>query len=448
MVAIGSVPLTLVGNSGKTNGAHPMGSAKVAAQTRGEFEPTEAHVRIGPASLKVNASTPLSAGGWVSVAGYRFFLRGDVDLKNLFRLEAALGLPAARPAAEGDAKLDVSISGAWRGLSAPTAFGTAQLHNVRAETRGLNIPIEISSATVVLAPDAFSLRKLSAQTGSTHWSGSVTAPRHCAPACMFQFDLTADQLSSKDLAAWFTPQAAVRPWYRILSSSDQVGPSPFRALEAQGRLQVAQFTLKKLVASQLSTQIGIHRGRIVLAGLHGQVMQGAHQGNWTIDTTVQPPLWHGTGALQNISLATLTPLMNDPWISGSADGSFDLETSGEGFADMLSHADGRLQFVMRNGRFNHVQMSSAESALPVHRFAGDLRVKKGVWELSGGRLESRDGMYRVTGTASPAEGLNFNFTRDDEQSWNLTGTLAKPHVARANQEISRTDAAAKSAIKP
>jgi hypothetical protein len=447
VVAIGSIPLTLVGNSGKTNGAHPVASTKATIQTKGEIEPPEAHIRIGPASLKVNASTPLSTGGWVSAAGYRFFLRGDVDLKNLFRLEVTLGLPAARPAAEGDAKLDVSISGAWRGLIAPTAFGTAQLRNVRAETRGLNVPIEISSATVVLAPDAFSLQKLSAQTGNTHWSGSVTAPRHCAPACMFQFDLTADQLSSKDLDAWFTPQAATRPWYRILSSSDQVGPSPLRALEAQGRLQVAQFTLKKLLASQLTAQIAIHRGKVVIAGLHAQLMQGTHQGNWTIDTTVHPPVWHGIGALQNISLATLTPLMNDPWIAGTADGSFDLETSGEDFSDSLSHADGRLQFVMRNGRFNHVQISSADGALPVHRFTGDLRVKNGVWELSGGRLESRDGMYRVTGTASPAEGLNFNFTRDDEQSWNLTGTLAKPHVVRANQEISK-DAAAKPTIKP
>jgi AsmA protein len=448
VVAIGSVPLTLVGNSGKTNRVQPMASAKTTAQSKGDFESAEAHVRIGPASLKVNASAPLSAGGWVSAAGYRFFLRGDVDLKNLFRLEATLGLPAARPAAEGDAKLDVSISGAWRGLNAPTAFGTAQLHNIRAETRGLNVPIEISSATVVLAPDAFSLQKLSAQTGSTHWSGSVTAPRRCAPACLFQFDLTADQLSSKDLAAWFTPRAATRPWYRILSSSDQVGPSPLRSLEAQGRLQVGQLTLRKLLAGQVTTQIAIHRGKVVLAGLHGQLMQGTHQGNWTIDTTVQPPLWHGIGAFQNISLATLTPLMNDPWIAGSADASFELETSGEDFSDLLSHADGQMQFVMRNGRFNHVQISSADGALPVHRFAGDLRVKKGVWELSGGRLESRDGMYQVTGTASPAEGLNFNFTRDDEQSWNLTGTIAKPHVARANQEISRTDAAAKSALKP
>ena len=452
VVAIGDISLALIGDSKccKSGRSAVITRAKASMQdSKGkEAEPVEAHLRIGPASLKVNASAPLLAGGWISAAGYRFFLRGDVELKDLFRLENTLGLPAARPAAEGEAKLDVSISGAWRGLAAPTAFGTAQLRNVRAETRGLNTPIEISSASVLLAADAFSVQKLSVQTGSTHWSGSVTAPRHCAPACVFQFDLTADQLSTADLAAWFMPHPAKRPWYRILSSTDQQGPSPLLALQAHGSLHVAHLGLRKLLATQVATQLVVDRGKIALTDLRGQLLQGTHQGNWTIDTTVQPLQCHGTGTLQNISLGQLVPLMNDAWIAGSGDGDFDLETSGENFADLLAHSEGRLQFVMRNGRFTHVQISSAEGPLPVHLFTGDLRVKKGVWELSGGRLESRDGIYRVSGTASAAEGLDVMFTRDDEQSWNLTGTLSKPHVAPANQEISRTEANTKAEIKP
>ncbi|MFZ3265972.1 MAG: AsmA family protein [Terriglobales bacterium] len=451
VVAIGNIPLALIGDSRCCKAARSAqtASARISAQgTDGkEPEPVEAHLRVGPVALKVNASAPLNAGGWISAGGYRFFLRGDVELKNLFRLEHTLGLPAARPAAEGDAKLDVSISGTWHGLAAPTAFGTAQLRNVRAETRGLNAPIEISSATVLLAADAFSLQKLSAQTGSTHWSGSVTAPRHCAPACLFQFDLTADQFSTGDLVEWFTPHPAKRPWYRILSSTDQQGPSPLLALQAQGSLHVGHLGLKKLLATQVSTQLAVDRGKIALTALHGQLLQGIHQGNWTIDTTALPPRYHGTGALQNISLGQLVALMNEAWIAGSGDGSFELETSGGNFGDLLAHADGKLNFVMRNGRLNHVQISSAEGPLPVHRFTGDLRLKKGVWELSGGRLESRDGIYRVSGTDSPTAGLDVMLTRDDDQSWNLTGTLTKPHVAPVNQEISRTPANTKSESK-
>jgi len=85
----------------------------------------------------------LNAGGWISSSGYNFFLRGDLDLKNLFRLEDAFGVPALRPAAEGSAKLDISISGPWQGLASPSAFGTAQLKNVRAETRGLIVRLKL-----------------------------------------------------------------------------------------------------------------------------------------------------------------------------------------------------------------------------------------------------------------------------------------------------------------
>ena len=135
-------------------------------------------------------------------------------------------MPAIQPAAEGSAKLDMSLAGPWQGLAPPNALGTAQLKNVRAETRGLNTPLEITAATVTLGPELTTIDKLSARTGDTHWSGSVRLHRHCAPNCRYEFDLAADRLSASDLAEWLAPHASKRPWYRILSSGDQAGPSP------------------------------------------------------------------------------------------------------------------------------------------------------------------------------------------------------------------------------
>ena len=242
-VAFGTIPLALVSRtiSQAAKHAHPR------TKEEKDQEPAETHLRIGPVALSMNASAPVNAGGWVSAAGYRFFLLGDMELKDLFRLENVLALPVTRPPAEGSAKLDVSVSGPWRGFAAPATLGTAQLRNVRAAMRGLNTPIEISSAAITLAPDAVLMQKISARTGSTHWSGGVTAPRHCAPTgivpgsvpgslpnCVFQFDLTADQLSIGDLAEWFTPHPAKRPWYRILNSNSNqpLGPSPLLAIQA------------------------------------------------------------------------------------------------------------------------------------------------------------------------------------------------------------------------
>ncbi len=451
-VAFDTIPLTLVApDSPRTRVAHPRSKEK-------EQEPAEPHLRVGPVTLAMSTSAPMNAGGWMSAAGYRFFLRGDMELKDLFRLENVLGLPMARPAAEGAARLDVSVSGLWQGFAAPAALGTAQLRNVRAEMRGLNTPIEIGSATMSLTPDAVRVDKISARTGSTHWSGGVTAPRPCAvPTCIFQFDLTADQFSAGDLAEWFTPHPAKRPWYRILNSNSNelTGPSPLLAIQAHGSLRVDRFGLKKLLATGITAQVDVDRGKITLTALRGQLLQGSHRGNWTIDVSNRdasahdpsPPLrYHGTGALQNISLAQLSTLMNDAWITGTADGNFELEGSEDGFRDLLARSNGKLQFVMRNGSLPHLEIPGSPTPLPVHRFFGNLRLKQGVWELSAGRLESRDGIYQLRGTASPASGFDFVLTRGDERSWAIAGTLAKPRVV-SRTESHRTAASAKT-VKP
>lgn len=451
-VTFSSIPLVVADarccNHGHSRATLPSQVANQGAVTK-EAEPIEAHLRIGPTALQVNASAPVNTGGWVSAAGYRFYLRGDTELKNLFRLETALGLPAVRPAAEGFAKLDVSVSGAWQGLAPPNALGTAQLRNVRAETRGFNSPIEIASATVLLGPDKFSVQKLSAQTGTTHWSGSVTAPRRCAPACMYQFDLAADQLSAQDLAEWLTPHTAKRPWYRILSSNDLQGPSPLRALQAHGTLHVARLDLKKVSVTQVATHLDLERAKLVLTDLRAQLLHGTHQGNWTIDASSPPLHYHGAGTLQNIALAQVATVMGDDWIRGSADATFDLETAGGSFPDLLATSKGSLQFVMRSGSLTHVELPESEGPLPVHRFTGSLRLKENSWQLIGGKLESRDGFYQVSGTAGPDSGLDFVLTRGDDQSWNLTGTLSRLTIAPASPtEISREETPAKTEAKP
>jgi AsmA family len=437
-VDLGTIPLTLLNaESLAAKISHPRTTEQK------EQEPAEPHLRIGPVALALNATAPVNAGGWVSTAGYRFFLRGDVELKNLFRLENVLGLPAARPAAEGDAQLDVSVSGPWQGFALPVALGTAQLRNVRAEMHSLNTPIEIGSASVSLTPDAVLFQKIAAHTGNTHWSGAVTAPRHCVvPNCAFQFDLTADQLSTGDLFEWFAPHPAKRPWYRILSS-DQPRGNPLLAIQARGNLHVGRFGFKEMVATQVVSQVEVDRGKITLTALRGQLLQGTHEGTWVMDVSgYDPPKqsirYHGSGMLQNISMEQVGILLSDAWVAGTADGKFELDGSGDSFGELLASSEGKLQFVLRNGMLAHVEIPGSVGPLRVHRFAGDLRLTNTVWQLSAGKLEARDGIYAASGTASPAKGLDFVLTHSDKRSWTLTGTLAKPLVAPANPTEANT----------
>ena len=438
-ITLGNIPLSLVGSS--TSQRKP---GKASSKDSGQ-EPDEPHLRIGTVELSVAGSVPVIASGWVSTSGYRFLLRGDATVRNLYRLKNMLGLSGFSPAAEGLANVNFNVFGPWRGFAAPTVLGSAQLRNVRAEMRGFNAPIEITAATMTLAPDAVSMQKISAQTGSTHWNGSITAPRPClAPTCVFQFDLAADQLSTGDFVDWFAPRAAKRPWYRLLISTDQSGISPLLTVQARGSLRIGHLQLKQVLASQVATQMELDRGKIRLTNLRAQLLQGTHQGNWAIYVSTQPPTYQAAGTLQNISLAQVGALWNDARVSGTADAKFNWTGTGNSFADLLDHTIGKFQFIMKNGSLMHLDATGSARPFAVHRFTGDLQLEKGNWELSAGKLESRDGIYQVSGTASSDSRLKFLLTRSDEQSWSLTGTLAEPRLERING----TEGEAKIAAQP
>ena len=286
---LGDVPLALSNDSP----TRLRSSAARSTQSEGET-----HLRVGPFPLAMGGSSPALAEGSISASGYRFSLRGDTDVKNLYLLSSTLGVQGFRPVAEGTARVDVNVSGAWQGFLAPELQGTAQLHNVRTGMRGLNPTIDIASAMIRLSPESVSVEKLSAQTDDTHWTGTVKAPRHCPPTgCAFAFDLSADRLSSSDLSEWFTPRPVKRPWYQILSSTEPSGVSPLLALQAHGPLHINRLILKKVEGSQISTQVELDRGRITLDQLRGRIFDGDHRGNWVIDASVQPPHMQVKGAV-------------------------------------------------------------------------------------------------------------------------------------------------------
>ena len=100
-----------------------------------------------------------------------------------------------RPAAIGEARISLRVGGGWAGFAAAAVTGTAQLHAVRARVRGLNEPVEISSASLELLPASTEVRKLTASVAGNTWRGSLTVPRQCEKpqACPIRVDLHTDE---------------------------------------------------------------------------------------------------------------------------------------------------------------------------------------------------------------------------------------------------------------
>jgi AsmA family len=200
--------------------------------------------------------------------------------------------------------------------------------------------------------------------------------------------------------------------------------------------------MKKVAATDVTSMVELDRGKITLTGLQGQTLDGTHRGDWLIDASSQPLRYQCKGTLQGVSLAQASALTSDAWVTGTADGKYDLASTGNTIADLVAHAEGDLQFSMQNGTLKNIELSGGVKPFPVHRFSGHLKMKKGGWELRAGKLESRDGIYQVSGSASPSGILDLVLVRGDEQKWNVTGTLAKPRVAPGNRTEART------AVKP
>jgi len=72
------------------------------------------------------------------------------------------------------------------------------------------------------------------------------------------------------------------------------------------------------------------------------------------------------------------------------------------FAELMGHAEGDIQFTLRNGTLPHNRIARRREPFSVRAFAGSAKAKNGNWKLSAGKLESRDGIYQVSGTASPS----------------------------------------------
>ncbi len=204
----------------------------------------ETVVEAGPFHLALGKPGEVSVQGLLSHSGYSFAVRGDARVERLLQAARTVGLAAPQPAADGEARLDLRIAGVWAGFPAPTAVGSVQLRSVEAQVKGLNAPLQIAGANLLLSPDKVSVQRLDASLAGTSWRGSLTVPRHCVSvaACPLQFDLRADTITTEKLGQLVHPNPFSRPWYRFFAPAATPGVPYLAAAHASGKLSVAHLS--------------------------------------------------------------------------------------------------------------------------------------------------------------------------------------------------------------
>jgi AsmA-like protein len=390
------------------------------------------------------------ARGWLGLSGYRIALLGEAEVGRTLRIAKLFGLPALAAAADGQAQVDLQIAGTWHGwmertragfsnLPQPQVTGTAKLHSVRVELRGVEEPIEISSANLQLLPDKVRVTKLTANAAHALWTGSLELPRGCGTpaACTVSFDLSTSQLNLSEVAQWVSPRPKPRPWYRLPAGNDQPGPTFFTSLHADGSVTANRLLLRGLTTSHVSADVSLDAGKLQLSDLRGELLGGKHRGEWEADFSVRPAVYTGSGTVTGIALRQLATAMHDEWIAGTASGSYQITASGAASSDFWNSAEGIVQFDVRDGMFPHLLLVDDGDPLKVDRLQGRAHLKEGKIETKEAWLDSPAGKFQVSGTASLTRELDLKFTTKPDttggaKTYAIGGTVAEPrmtHVA-------------------
>jgi hypothetical protein len=399
-------------------------------------------VEFGPFPVAIGRAVAPTARGWVNRSGYTLAIAGEAEIAKALRVARMFGLPALQPAAEGTAQVDLQIAGSWAGRShgtasgftGPQVTGTAKLRNVHITVRGVGGPVEITSADMQLLPAEVRVGKLNAKAGDTLWTGSLEMPRGCGTpgACQVHFVLNANQIALDELNDWVSPSALERPWYRVLESSAQAGPSFLASVRASGQVSTDRLQVQSLAATRVSAKVSLDGGKLQISELHADFLGGKHRGEWQADFREQPEVCSGSGSFTGVSLANLADAVKDEGIAGAANASY--EVKGSCSSEFWQSAEGTLQFAIRDGTLPRVALAEDAEEFRFTRFAGQARLHAGKIEMKDAKLDSADGKFQLSGTASVTGELGLRLARTPNGAaalgYTITGTLAEPRVIR------------------
>jgi uncharacterized protein involved in outer membrane biogenesis len=388
-------------------------------------------VTLNPFRLSLGHTVPLVLQGHFSHDFYDFELKGEAQLQKLLQAARIAGIPTLQTAAEGSAKLDVRISGAWARFAPAEITGKAHLRSVQSRIRVLDEPFDIVAADLMLSPGQTQINNLTAIMAGTSWRGSLTLPRPCGTmtACAIRFDLHGDQIAGDHWSPLLFPKALREPWYRFGSSSVRAGSPVLLALNADGNISADRVVLHGIIANKVSARVLMQDGKLEVKDLRADLLGGRHFGGGRVDFTSQPPRYTINGALDRVALGQLATATDNAWITGLANATYRVDASGRTVGELFASAAGTLQIEVRNGLLRNIVLSEGDGPLQMRHLAANMVLREGKFEIREGDLETEGAQYQLTGTSSLGRVLNLKLTRDGAPGFNITGTPTQPRVS-------------------
>jgi hypothetical protein len=427
-----NVPFAMAGGSGAIKTPTKV---TVAANT-----PSGAYIELAPFGLGAPRIGAATIRARIDRAGYSLSLAGDAEVAKTLRLARMAGISALNSTADGTAQLDLHIAGQWArsnsgaggDFSGPQVTGSAKLRNISIAPHNFGGPVEIGSAEMQLAPELVRVTKLSAKAAGATWTGSLDLPRGCGTpeACTVHFALKTAHMAIGDVTEWAHSAAKKRAWYKLLEPHAEARPTLLANLHAVGQLSVDRLQIFGVQATQVSSNVSVSAGKIQFSSIGAEVLGGKHRGEWSVDFGSKSPLCKGSGNLTDVSLDAVAAAMDDGWISGTGDANYDLK--GPCGAKFWPSATGTVRASLTDGAFPHILLADNPEPLRVLRMNGKAQLGDEKFEIADTQINSPDGVYELSGSASLDRDLDLKLNRVRNnvvsQAYAISGSITEPRV--------------------
>ena len=385
---------------------------------------------VKPLAIPLGASPPAIAAAVFDTERYQVSLTGNAELSQLLSVARSVGVGTPGIGLEGNADINLKLSGTWAGFAPPAPSGKVDVHNITAELQGVAEPLQVTSAAAAISDQALNINSFTAAfADGPAFNGSASFPVHCtAPeTCVVHFDVHTGDVTLARMNQLLNPSFVSRPWYRLLAVWQRHEDALLK-LQARGRFYATRLAMASLVASNVSGDLTLDAGKIRLNIVGSELLGGNHSGVWNADFTQSPPRFVGGGTVSRISMEQLSVLMHDSWAAGVASGKYAVSLQGSNAATLRNSADGSATFTWNSGSLRHVALEGHSGPITFSAFTGTMSLENGKFTLSDGEMQAGNTSFAVKGTASYDRNVDFRFEHPGGQSYTISGSLDKPRV--------------------
>jgi hypothetical protein len=129
--------------------------------------------------------------------------------------------------------------------------------------------------------------------------------------------------------------------------------------------------------------------------------------------------------------------MHEAWIEGTANATYQIRAEGLSPSEFWQSAEGTIEAEMREGALPHIFLAHDSGPLRIERLEGRAHLHDGKVEIEDARLNSKEGMYSVSGSVFLNREIDLKLARSPfvsplggvTRGYLITGTLTQPHVS-------------------